>query len=105
MSASNADPLAVEKAAIGKLHCKIALFAMHGKSSLWHFFIWSGVLVLISLKLLQWKWNKKALPVLDVVVDPYLAYHLRPHQREGVTFLYECVMGFRNYGGYGAILA
>ena len=53
----------------------------------------------------QWKWNKKSLQVIDVVVDPYLSYHLRPHQREGVTFLYECVMGYRNFGGYGAILA
>ena len=32
--------------------------------------------------------------VVDVVVDPYLAQHLRPHQREGVQFLYECVMGY-----------
>ena len=43
--------------------------------------------------------------MIDVVVDPYLSIHLRPHQREGVNFLYECVMGFRNYGGFGAILA
>ena len=42
---------------------------------------------------------------MDVVVDPYLSVHLRPHQREGVTFLYECVMGFRNLSGRGAILA
>ena len=55
--------------------------------------------------LFQWKWNKKAAKVIDVVVDPYLSIHLRPHQREGVNFLYECVMGFRNYGGLGAILA
>ncbi|XP_045214177.2 DNA repair and recombination protein RAD54B-like [Mercenaria mercenaria] len=53
----------------------------------------------------QWQWNKRSLPVVDVVVDPYLSTHLRPHQREGVTFLYECVMGYRNYGGQGAILA
>jgi hypothetical protein len=39
----------------------------------------------------QWQSNKKNLPVIDVVVDPYLSTHLRPHQREGVTFLYECV--------------
>ena len=38
-----------------------------------------------------------------VVVDPAIAQHLRPHQREGVRFLYECVMGYR--GGFGAILA
>ncbi|CAC5403019.1 RAD54B [Mytilus coruscus] len=53
----------------------------------------------------QWQSNKKNLPVIDVVVDPYLSTHLRPHQREGVTFLYECVMGYRDYGGLGAILA
>ena len=43
--------------------------------------------------------------VVDVVVDPHLVSKLRPHQKEGVTFLYECVMGFRDYQGYGAILA
>ncbi|XP_061175065.1 DNA repair and recombination protein RAD54B-like [Saccostrea echinata] len=53
----------------------------------------------------QWQYNKKNFPVVDVVVDPYLSVHLRPHQREGVTFLYECVMGFRNISGKGAILA
>lgn len=42
---------------------------------------------------------------MDVVVDPHLAVHLRPHQREGVVFLYECVMGMRKYPGLGAILA
>ena len=57
------------------------------------------------ITIFQWKWNKKAAKVIDVVVDPYLSIHLRPHQREGVNFLYECVMGFRNYGGFGAILA
>jgi DNA repair and recombination protein RAD54B len=29
-------------------------------------------------------------------MDPYLASKLRPHQREGVKFLYESVMGLRN---------
>ncbi|KAK7491198.1 hypothetical protein BaRGS_00017469 [Batillaria attramentaria] len=53
----------------------------------------------------QWQNNKQHAQVVDVVVDPYLSTHLRPHQREGVTFLYECVMGLRNYGGSGAILA
>lgn len=43
--------------------------------------------------------------VVDVVVDPYLGQHLRPHQREGIKFMYECVMGFREHGGCGAILA
>ncbi|KAH3862890.1 hypothetical protein DPMN_025865, partial [Dreissena polymorpha] len=53
----------------------------------------------------QWDSNKKGKAVIDVVVDPYLSVHLRPHQREGVIFLYECVMGYRNFAGHGAILA
>ena len=51
----------------------------------------------------------KAVPkgkqIVDVVIDPLLAKYLRPHQREGVKFLYECVMGLRNFDGEGAILA
>ena len=43
--------------------------------------------------------------VVDVVVDPLLSKHLRDHQREGVKFLYECVMGMRGNRGQGAILA
>jgi DNA repair and recombination protein RAD54B len=42
---------------------------------------------------------------IDVVVDPLLARHLRPHQKEGVKFLYECVMGIKPFNGRGAILA
>ena len=53
----------------------------------------------------QFEHNKKQLAVVDVVVDPYLANVLRPHQRQGVTFLYECVMGLRGFVGNGAILA
>lgn len=53
----------------------------------------------------QWQYNKKGLQVVDVVVDPYISHHLRAHQRDGVTFLYECVMGYRNFAGNGAILA
>ena len=46
-----------------------------------------------------------------VVVDPYLGTHLRPHQIEGVTFLYRSVMGHNareagiEAGSHGAILA
>ncbi|KKY22768.1 putative dsdna-dependent atpase [Phaeomoniella chlamydospora] len=43
--------------------------------------------------------------LVDVVVDPLLSKHLREHQREGVKFLYECVMGLRDFDGDGAILA
>jgi DNA repair and recombination protein RAD54B len=47
----------------------------------------------------------KGKQIVDVVVDPFLAQHLRPHQREGVKFLYECVMGLREFNGQGAVLA
>lgn len=47
----------------------------------------------------------KGKQVVDVVVDPLLAKHLREHQREGVKFMYECVMGMRDFDGQGAILA
>lgn len=47
----------------------------------------------------------KGKQIVDVVVDPVLNKHLRDHQREGVKFLYECVMGMRDYSGEGAILA
>ncbi|XP_070977901.1 DNA repair and recombination protein RAD54B-like [Oncorhynchus clarkii lewisi] len=53
----------------------------------------------------QWTYNKAGLPLVDVVVDPYLTTHLRPHQRDGLLFLYECVMGMRATSRYGAILA
>ncbi|EFR04027.1 DNA repair and recombination protein RAD54 [Nannizzia gypsea CBS 118893] len=43
--------------------------------------------------------------IVDVVVDPIIGRHLREHQREGVKFLYECVMGLRPFNGEGAILA
>lgn len=43
--------------------------------------------------------------VTPVVVDPFLGRHLRPHQREGLQFLFECVMGLREAGRFGAVLA
>lgn len=43
----------------------------------------------------QWLNNKSGLPMVDVVLDPHLTTHLRPHQRDGLLFLYECVMGMR----------
>ncbi|CAI9624054.1 unnamed protein product, partial [Staurois parvus] len=54
---------------------------------------------------LQRMFSKSSLPLVDVVVDPYVAVHLRPHQKEGILFLYECLMGMRVSGQYGAILA
>ncbi|KAF9407778.1 helicase, partial [Podila epigama] len=43
--------------------------------------------------------------LVDVVVDPVLGQHLRPHQKAGVQFLYECVMQMKDITGQGAILA
>ena len=40
-----------------------------------------------------------------VEVEPILCKWLRPHQREGVQFLVECVCGLRDYDGAGCILA
>ncbi|KAI0066149.1 hypothetical protein BV25DRAFT_1879216 [Artomyces pyxidatus] len=51
------------------------------------------------------RFNKKNLPVVPVVIDPILARRLRPHQIEGVKFMYECVMGLRKHEGQGCILA
>lgn len=41
----------------------------------------------------------------NVFVPPVLAKWLRPHQREGVQFMYQCVMGLRGFKGNGCILA
>ncbi|OQV11084.1 SNF2 family domain-containing protein isoform 2 [Cladophialophora immunda] len=43
--------------------------------------------------------------IVDVVLDPLIGKKLRPHQQEGVKFLYECVMGLRDFDGRGCILA
>ncbi|KAI9668669.1 MAG: helicase [Alyxoria varia] len=43
--------------------------------------------------------------VVDVVVDPFISKSLRDHQKEGVKFMYESVMGMKSHGGEGAILA
>lgn len=42
---------------------------------------------------------------VHVVVDPILCNVLRPHQREGVKFMYECVTGVRIENAYGCIMA
>jgi len=42
---------------------------------------------------------------VPVVVDPLLCKVLRPHQREGVKFMYDCVTGVTIPGSHGAIMA
>ncbi|KAL3997726.1 DNA repair and recombination protein RAD54-like [Acanthocheilonema viteae] len=42
---------------------------------------------------------------VHVVVDPILSAVLRPHQREGVKFMYDCVTGVRIPSAYGCIMA
>ena len=57
---------------------------------------------------LVFKRPRKAPPgkqIVDVVLDPMISRRLRQHQREGVQFLYECVMGMRDFHGQGCILA
>jgi len=43
--------------------------------------------------------------LVHVVVDPKLTSKLRPHQKEGVKFLWESVVGMRVEGKNGAIMA
>ncbi|QQP58194.1 DNA repair and recombination protein RAD54Blike, partial [Caligus rogercresseyi] len=43
--------------------------------------------------------------IQDVSVDPRLAKVLRSHQKEGVLFMYKCLMGYRTPGYHGVILA
>lgn len=42
---------------------------------------------------------------VHVVVDPILCKVLRPHQREGVKFMYDCVTGVQIPGQQGCIMA
>lgn len=40
----------------------------------------------------------------DVSIDPSLVKHLRPHQKDGLSFLYDGVMGYK-FNGNGVLLA
>ncbi|OCF41407.1 hypothetical protein I317_04798 [Kwoniella heveanensis CBS 569] len=52
------------------------------------------------------KWAKvKGTEVVDVVLDPILGSIMRDHQKEGVKFMYECVMGLTGAEAEGCILA
>ena len=44
-------------------------------------------------------------PELHVYIEPFLAAKLRPHQREGVQFMYDSLAGKRVPGHFGCILA
>ena len=50
-------------------------------------------------------WTSDSDPTHNIEVIPSLAAKLRPHQREGVQFLFECTMGLRGFEGEGCILA
>ncbi|CCE65698.1 hypothetical protein TPHA_0M01230 [Tetrapisispora phaffii CBS 4417] len=39
--------------------------------------------------------NRSKDALVDVIVDPILGKLLRPHQREGVKFMYDCMMGLQ----------
>ncbi|XP_054162864.1 DNA repair and recombination protein RAD54-like [Oppia nitens] len=43
--------------------------------------------------------------LVHVVMDPLLTDVLRPHQREGVKFMWDCVTGVQLPGSYGCIMA
>ncbi|GBG85536.1 hypothetical protein CBR_g40174 [Chara braunii] len=49
--------------------------------------------------------KEKSSGAVPVVVDPYIGNKLRPHQREGVIFMYESIMGLRGHNFRGCLLA
>ncbi|KAG8790444.1 helicase, partial [Serendipita sp. 399] len=49
----------------------------------------------------QQRFNPKQRHIVPVVIDPLLGAKLRPHQIEGVKFMYEAVMGMRAHEGQG----
>ncbi|BEJ00714.1 hypothetical protein CcaverHIS631_0505710 [Cutaneotrichosporon cavernicola] len=49
--------------------------------------------------------KRMGVTINDVVVDPAIREKLRDHQREGVSFMYRCVMGMTGANGTGCILA
>lgn len=44
-------------------------------------------------------------PRARIMVDPMLTRWLRPHQREGVAFMFECMTGIKGFEGRGCLLA
>jgi SNF2-related domain len=55
--------------------------------------------------LILWQSDDGSDPPHTITVDPRLCKFLRPHQREGVQFMFECLMGLREVQGEGCILA
>ncbi|XP_033331426.2 DNA repair and recombination protein RAD54B [Megalopta genalis] len=53
----------------------------------------------------NWGENDTAEKEEEVCVDACLVNALRPHQRQGIIFLYECIMGLKLPNYFGAILA
>ncbi|KAF9246133.1 DNA repair protein, SNF2 family [Melanogaster broomeanus] len=49
--------------------------------------------------------KKESIPKVPVVIDPRLSKVLRPHQVEGVKFLYKCTTGMLVDNQYGCIMA
>ncbi|TGZ81204.1 putative RAD54 protein [Ascodesmis nigricans] len=49
--------------------------------------------------------QKKEIPKVPVVIDPRLAKVLRPHQVEGVKFMYRCTTGLIDENANGCIMA
>ncbi|KAL4067932.1 DNA repair protein, SNF2 family [Scleroderma citrinum] len=49
--------------------------------------------------------KKERIPKIPVVIDPRLSKVLRPHQVEGVKFLYKCTTGMMVENQYGCIMA
>ena len=50
-------------------------------------------------------WTNPDDPEHKIEVIPTLAAKLRPHQREGVAFMFQCIHGLRDFAGAGCILA
>ena len=49
--------------------------------------------------------NPSTVATFPYQVIASLASKLRPHQREGVQFLFDCTMGMKGFEGEGCILA